>query len=462
MPQATRQWISEKVKSLHQANALPFHEILDAQMVDAALRAAGVTFKQRIYTPFVTVCMFLSQVLDPDHSCRAAVARLIVWLVLTGREPCSPDTGSYSDARHRLPVEVIAELVRQTARKTDADASQQWLWKERKTWLIDGTTVSMPDTQENQQAFPQANTQKPGLGFPVARLVAIISLATGVVRDLAMGPYKGKETGETALLRTLLDGLEAGEIVVGDRYFASYFLLAALIRRGVDGLFRMHQRRKFDFDRGRRLGREDHVVAWSKPPRPEWMDEETYAQIPSEMEIREIRFRVNRPGFRVNELVLVTTMVDGEKYTKDELASLFLERWNIELDLRSIKDVLQMDVLRCMTPEMVKKEIWIHLLAYNLIRGVMAKAAQAHGKQPRRISFKGALQTMAAFDGALRWAPTTIREYLIQVMLKTISEHQVGDRPGRVEPRANKRRPKAQDYLMEPRNQARKRLQPAA
>ena len=356
MPQATRRWISEKVKSIHQANALPFHEILDAEMVNAALRAAGVTFKQRIYTPFVTVCMFLSQVLDPDHSCRAAVARLTVWLVLTGREPCSPDTGSYSDARHRLPLDVIVQLVHQTARKVDADASDQWLWKGRKTWLIDGTTVSMPDTPENQQAFPQPNTQKPGLGFPVARLVAIISLATGVVRDLDMGPYKGKETGETALLRSLLDGLEAGEVVLGDRCFASYFTLAALIQRDVDGLFRMHQRRKFDFQRRRRLGPEDHVVTWTKPPRPKWMDEETYVQMPDELEIREIRFRVNRPGFRVNELVLVTTMVDGEKYTKEELANLFIERWNIELDLRSIKDVLQMDVLRCMTPEMVKKE----------------------------------------------------------------------------------------------------------
>ncbi len=224
----------------------------------------------------------------------------------------------------------------------------------------------------------------------------------------------------------------------------------------------MHQRRKFDFHRGRPLGPEDHVVTWTKPPRPEWMDEETYAQVASELEIRELRFRVNRAGFRVNELVLVTTMVDGAKYTKEDLANLFLERWNIELDLRSIKDVLQMDVLRCMTPEMVEKEVWMHLLAYNLIRGVMAKAAKTHDKQPRRISFKGALQTMAAFDGALRWAPPEIREYLIQVMLRAISEHQVGDRPGRVEPRANKRRPKSQDYLMEPRRLARKRLLQAA
>jgi hypothetical protein len=207
MPQATRRWISEKVKSLHKADLLPFHEILDAQMVDTALASAGVTFKERIYTPFVTLCMFLSQVLDPDHSCRAAVARLIVWLTVNDRKPCSPDTNSYCDARQRLPLGVIVALVLLTARKVEADARDQWLWKGRKVALVDGSTISMPDTVKNQQEFPQSNTQKPGLGFPVARLVAIISLATGVVRDLALGPYKGKETGETALFRTLLEGL---------------------------------------------------------------------------------------------------------------------------------------------------------------------------------------------------------------------------------------------------------------
>ncbi len=462
MPQATRRWISEKVKSLNESNVLPFHEILDAEMVNAALASAGVTFKQRIFTPFVTLCMFLSQALDPDHSCRAAVARLIVWLVVNDREPCSPETNSYSDARHRLPLEVIVELVHQTASKTEAGASDKWLWKGRRTTLIDGSTSSMPDTPENQRAFPQANTQKKGLGFPLVRYVALIPLATGVVRDLALGPYKGKETGETALFRTLLDVLESGEIVLGDRYFASYFMIGELRDRGVDGLFRMHQRRKFDFRGGRQLGFEDHVVTWTKPPRPEWMDEETYAQVPNEMKIRELRFKFQKPGFRVNELVLVTTMLDAEEYTKEELADLFLQRWNIELDLRSIKDVLQMDVLRCMTPEMVEKEIWIHLLAYNLIRGVAAKAAEAHDKQPRRISFKGTLQTMTAFQEALRWALPPDRQRLVAEMLRAIAQHAVGDRPGRVEPRANKRRPKALQFLMEPRKQARKRLLQAA
>jgi DDE family transposase len=462
MPQATRLWISEKVKSLHDSDVLPFHEILDAEKVKSALDAEGVKHNQCTYTPLVTLCLFLSQVLDPDHSCRAAVARLIVWLAINGREPCAPDTNSYCDARQRLPLGVVIRLVRQTAQEIDTDASDQWLWKGHRTWMIDGSTVSMPDTTDNQRQFPQANTQGVGLGFPVARLVAIISLATGVVRDLAVGPYKGKETGETALFRTLLERLEAGEVVLGDRYFASYFMLAALIQRGVDGLFRMHQRRKFDFRGGRQLGYEDHVVTWTKPPRPEWMDEETYAQIPNELTIRELRITVDQPGFRVNELVLVTTMVDAAEYSKEELADLFFQRWNIELDLRSIKDVLQMDVLRCKSPEMVEKEIWMHLLAYNLIRGVMAKAAKAHDRQPRLLSFKGALQTMTAFQDALRWTPPDARKRLVKVMLEAISKHHVGDRPGRVEPRANKRRPKAQRFLMEPRKQARKRLLEAA
>ena len=228
--------------------------------------------------------------------------------------------------------------------------------------------------------------------------------------------------------------------------------------RGVDGLFRMHQRRKFDFRRGRRLGIEDHVVTWTRPARPDWMDEEAYARIPEELEVRELRVLVEQPGFRVNELVLVTTMRDAAVDTKDELADLFLQRWNIELDLRSIKDVLQMDVLRCKSPEMVAKEVWMHLLAYNLIRGVMAEAAGSHDEQPRHLSFKGALQTMTAFGEALRRASRYDRDRLVEEMLKAIASHRVGDRFGRVEPRANKRRPKPQRYLTEPRHQARKRL----
>ncbi len=458
MPQATRRWISEKVKSLHESDVLPFHEILDARMVKAALAAEGVSFSERLYTPLVTLCVFLSQVLDPDHSCRAAVARLIVWLSINGQKPCAPDTGSYCDARQRLPVGVVKYLVHQTAQEIERGASEAWLWKGRRVTLVDGTTASMPDTAANQKAYPQPQSQKPGLGFPIVRIVALIALATGVARDLAMGPYQGKETGETALFRALWDGLQAGEVVLGDRYFASYFGMAGLAQRGADSLFRMHQARKYDFRRGQRIAVTDHVVAWTRPARPEWMDEATYAQMPERLEVRELKVSVEQPGFRVNELVLVTTMLDGATYTKEDLADLFLQRWNIELDLRSIKCVMQMDVLRCKTPEMVEKEIWMHVLAYNLIRGMMAKAAKEHDKQPRELSFKGTLQTLTAFQDVLRRATPGEREVLLAAMLEAIASHRVGDRFGRAEPRANKRRPKPQRFLNEPRAVARKRL----
>jgi hypothetical protein len=462
MSQSTRRWISKEVKTLRDSQVLRFLDLLDADMVNQALSAAGVAFHHRVYTPLVTVCMFLSQVIDPDHSCRAAVARLIVWLAVNHRRPCAPDTSSYCEARLRLPEVVVADLVRQAARKTDGGASDAWLWHGRRVSLVDGTTVSMPDTLANQADYPQPATQKVGLGSPRARLVALISLATGVVRDRAMGPYLGKETGETALFRALWDGLESGEIVRGDRYFCSSFGIAGLARRGVDVLFRMHQRRKFDFREGRCLGVEGHVVSWVKPERPGWMDEKTYDQMAGTLTVRELRITVDQPGYRVNELVLVTTMLEAELYTKQEIAGLYLERWNIELDLRAIKDVLRMDVLRCKTPEMIRKEVWMHLLAENLIRGVILEAAEAHGKRPRQVSFKGALQTMTAFRDALRIATPSERGRLMEVMLEAIASHRVGERPGRSEPRANKRRPKAQRYLRRPRPEARKALKNAA
>ena len=458
MSQSTRSWISKKVRALRESGVLPFHEILDAKAVEAALADEGVTFNERIYTPLVTTCVFLSQVLDPDHSCRAAVARLIVWMALDGRKPCAPETSSYCDARRRLPLAVVVRLARQTARGVEGRNPDAWLWNGRRVTLVDGTTASMPDTAANREAFPQMKAQEAGLGFPVARMVALIALATGVVRDLAIGPYQGKETGETALFRALWDGLEEGEVVLGDRCFASFFGIQGLSLRGVDAVFRMHQRRKFDFRRGRCVGVEDHVVTWAKPARPDWMDEATYARAPEGLEVRELRVAVEQPGFRVNELVLVTTLLDAEGYSREDVAGLFLRRWNIELDFRAIKCVLGMDVLRCKTPEMVRKEIWMHLLGYNLIRGMMAQAGEVHGVEPRHLSFKGALQTMTAFQDALRQATPAARRPLMDALLKAIASHRVGDRFGRVEPRANKRRPKPQKFLTEPRDQARKRL----
>ena len=462
MTHSTRTEVAEQARAFREAEALPFREVLDRELVEAAVKEEGATYRVRLYTPFLTLALFLSQALGPDHSCRAAVARLLVWLARGRRALCSAGTGAYCDARQRLPLGVLTRLVRRTGLKTDDDAAPGWPWKSRRVLIVDGTTVSMPDTPENQEAYPQSTAQKPGLGFPIARLVALISLSAGVVRDLALGPYQGKETGETALFREIMGALRKGDVVLGDRVFSSFFGIAELTGRAVDGLFRLHQRRKYDFNEGRRLGREDQITVWKKPDRPDWMDEATYAGFADEITVRELRVVVTQPGFRVKSLILVTTLTDAEVYTAKELAALYLQRWTIELDLRSIKDVMQMDVLRCKTPEMVKKEIWVGILAYNLIRGVMAQAAKASGKSPRRISFKGALQTMTAFGEALRECEGDDRVALVQALLRAVASHEVGNRFGRSEPRANKRRPKPQRYLTVPRDEARKSLVGAA
>ncbi len=458
MPQSTRRWITQKVDELRNAPQLPFHDLLDPATVNQVLDKNQVSFRDRIFSPLVTLWTFLSQVLSLDHSCREAVARLIAFRVSNGQEPCGPETGSYCKARQRLLLKVITDLVQGTAQRLQEQAPDSWLWKGREVALVDGSTVSMPDTAANQEVFPQPSSQKPGVGFPLARLVAVISLTTGALRALAVGPYSGKETGETALFRTLWDHLKAGEIVLGDRYFASFCGIAPLVQRGIDGLFRMHQKRKYDFRRGRLLGVEDHVVSWTKPERPDWMEEALYAQLPEELMIRELRVQVQNDGFRVNELILVTTMLDPEVYIKEELAELFLQRWNIELDLRSIKSVMQMDVLRCETPLMVEKEIWMHLLAYNLIRTLMVRGAAAHKKEPRQLSFKGAMQALGTFRELLQWTQGRRRARLWEVLLQVIASYEVGDRPNRVEPRAIKRRPKPHKLLNEPRQEARNRL----
>lgn len=458
MSQRTIRQIRDQIQLLREAPQLPFCDLLDADLVQDVLRLEEVTFRDRIYSPIVTLWVFLSQVLSTDHSCRLAVTRLVAHRTASGQDPCSPETGSYCKARQRLPIGVFTRLVRTIAAGLQRRAPREWLWKGREVVLVDGSTVSMPDSQANQHVFPQAKTQAPGVGFPIARIVAVISLATGAVRDLAIGPYRGKQTGENSLFRTVWDGLRAGEILLGDRHFGTYFGIAPLVERGVDGLFRMHQCRKYDFRRGTRLGIEDHVVWWTKPQRPGWMAQDVYDRLPERLRVRELRVRVTEPGYRVDELVLVTTLLDPLEYTKEDLAMFYFERWNIELDLRSIKSVMQMDVLRCETPEMVEKEIWMHLLAYNLIRSLMGAAAEASGKLPRQISFKGTLQALTAFQDPLKRASPGDRRALVEVMLKTIAYHEVGDRPGRVEPRAIKRRPKPHDLLMEPRKQARKRL----
>lgn len=451
------------LSSFMQQDGLPFADVLPEETIQQAFADAEADFAQdeeNTYTPALTLWAFLSQVLHTTamRSCSAAVARVIVLLVTLGKEPCSNNTGAYCRARAKLPVAILRRLTQDVADGCEQRLPTPWLWKGRHVYLVDGTTVSMPDTPDNQAAFPQSNTQHDGVGFPIARMVVLLSLATAMVKGVALGPYAGKETGETALLRELLDRLGAGDIVLADRYYCSYFMIALLQELGIDVVARLHQCRDFDFRRGQRLGPGDHVVSWTKPEKPDWMDKATYERMPASIQVREVFVQVHQPGFRTESLVVVTTLTDAKKYTKDDVAELYHQRWLVELDIRTIKVTLAMDVLRCQSAAMVRREIATCLLAYNLIRQTMLEAALKSGRSPRELSFTAALQKIAAAWAILSVCADVLLASLVGVMLNEIAKNIVGNRPDRVEPRAIKRRPKPHKLLNAPRAEARAKL----
>lgn len=443
------------------AEGLPFADVLSAADIDAAFAAEKVTFgatAKSVWTPALTLWTLLSQVVHKDKSCRAAVLRTAVLLLALERGPCASDTAAYCRARAKLPVEVLRRLAVDVARNLERAAPAAWRWHNRPTYLVDGTTLTMPDTAANQEAYPQSPNQKKGIGFPILRLVVLLSLATAAVYGMAMGPYRGKETGETALLRQLLEQLTAGDVLVGDRYYCSYWLVAMGQQRGVDVVFRLHQKRKYDFRRGQRLGDGDHVVVWHKPKRPPWMDAATYAAVPESLRVRELRVPIAKPGCRVQELVIATTLTDAEAYAKDDIADLYKDRWQVELDLRALKQSLGIDQLRCKTPAMVAKELWATFLGYNLLRKVAAQAAREQGLQARQVSFTATQQALAATWGSWTVAAAPTRATQGRQVLQVLGKEIVGDRPDRYEPRAVKRRPKEYDRLMQPRAEAKAEL----
>jgi hypothetical protein len=305
-------------------------------------------------------------------------------------------------------------------------------------YLFDGTTVSMPDTPANQAAYPQVYNQKPGLGFPLARVGALISLACGEVVNLGFCRYAGKGQGEVSLLRRLWGVLTAGDVILADRLTANWATIQMLQAQGLHLVSRLNKpKRTVDFRSGRRLGSDDHVVRWAKPTTIRSLDCKTYKALPDAIDVRECRVRVAEPGFRTRSGVVVTTLLDPERATKEDLAELYRARWHAELDLRAIKCGMQMRELRGKTPEMVRKEVWAHVLAFNRIRTVMAQAAAARGLGPRSLRFAAALQTLAAFQPLLALGPgggaDPARVY--RALLEAIVAHRVGDRPDRCEPR---------------------------
>jgi putative transposase len=426
---------------------LYFAALLPQDRIEKAFGAARSFWQGWIYTPAVTVWVFLSQCLSADHSCRDAVARLIAWRLAEGLSPCSADTGAYCTARGDLPEEALHELVRETGRQVEDESPETWLWHRRRVRVVDGSTITMPDTEENQAVYPQQKTQKPGCGFPIARILVIFSLSLGTVLEAAIGKYHGKQTGENSLFRTLYDALDEGEIILADRYFSGWSDIALPLQRGIDIVVRKHQHRRTDFRTGERLGKDDHLIFWTRPQRPKWMSAEQYAALPAQLTLREVRIHVVQKGFRTKSLVVVTTLLDAEEYPPEDIALLYRRRWQAELHLRSLKIVLQMDHLRCKTPERVRNEFYTHLLGYNLIRGVMAAAAFQSGKSPWEISFKGTLQTLSQFLPILLSQVSS--ETWHMALLRAVATHIVGNRPDRIEPRLRKRRPKPYKHLRE-------------
>ena len=429
-------------KHASNSDAYAFFNLLTSPELLGQVESLLPEHRERLFPPTETLSMFLAQALSADGSCQKAVNDAAVKRLAGGLPLCSTRTGAYCHARERLPVEMVRTLACYTGRWITARAPQPWRWRGRRVRLVDGTTVAMPDTPANQAVYPQPRSQKPGLGFPLCRMVGLVCLGSGAVLSAAIGPYRGKGGDEHSLLRSILDTLECGDVLLGDALYATYFLLCTLRERGIDAVFEQHgaRRRSTDFCCGQPLGQRDHLIVLHKPAiKPEWMAQADYEQAPDTVTVRELR---------TGGKTLVTTLLCPKQTDKSTLKSLYRGRWHVELDLRNIKTTLGMERLSCKTPTMAIKEIWVYLLAYNLIRLMMAQAALLADRLPRQLSFKHAVQLWIAWD---RHANGTAHDYKLYGLFVLIAQQQVGDRPGRIEPRAIKRRSKTYPLLTKPR-----------
>jgi hypothetical protein len=428
---------------------LPFADILTGASILEVLNDHGIEFRDRVFSPVTTIWGFLSQVLNDDHSCRDAVSRIIAHRAANGNAVCSPNTASYCNARSRIPTSVFSTLATRTALELQTSIPDLWKWNGRSVFIVDGSHVSMPDTPENQQAYPQPPTQAPGLGFPLARVTVLLSLATGACHDLEIAPYRGKGSGEKSLFRRMYDTLQPGDVVLADALFDDYFIACELCQRGIDIVARAQYERTGTWAAESRP--DGDILVWQRPNKPRGMTGEQYRRYPKQLPMREVTVDARDKNNRARQFKVVTTIlalsIDGR-----EIGRLYERRWDGEVDIRSIKSTMQMDVLRCKTPDMVHKEIWTHLLAYNLLRTVIAVAAHENDIEPRQVSFKGAKQTLTAFAPKIEAAQPEDRAPLIDALLAAIAYHRVGDRPGRWEPRARKRWPKKAAKLMQPRH----------
>jgi len=441
-----RRGVSMLRQQFLQSSTGVFDRALGEQEMTALAHELLTPYRERIYPPLDTLRLFIGQALSADRACQDVVGRRLSERIAQGQSANALNTSAYCDARSRLPTALPTTLGATLGERLESAAPSHWRWQNRPVKLFDGTTVSMPDTPDNQKAYPQSREQKPGLGFPVARIGALIGLASGAVLHYQVAACEGKGTGEQSLLQNLLVYLNAGDVLLADALLSTWWIVEGASRRGADVVMAQHGRRITDFTRGSQLGKKDHIVQWPRPPKPKTMSAEDYACYPEFITMREIE---------VDGRILVTTLLDPGLAPPCALDALYKMRWSIEVDFRIIKATLQMDVLRCKSQPMVEKEIAVCLLAYNLVRWVMAKAALHADVLPRALSFAGAKRLLTTFTDQLRRTPGDQIHALITTVLASIATLKLPHRLDRIEPRAKKRRPKNLPLLTVPRDVAR-------
>lgn len=442
--------LGRRVQHLRQ-QSLSELELLLRPLVPPGLLAQadeGPNSRERIFSVRRTVFGFLYQILNPDCPCREVVRQTQALFTLHDRSKVHAGTSAYCQARKRLPLALLKRLRAAIAKL----ASQRVdLWHGLHPKVMDATTVSMPDTPENQMAYPQSRSQKPGCGFPMMKLVGVFSLSTGMLLDYAKG---NKHDHDLQLWRRLLGQFRSGDLAIADRGFCSYVLIALLLRREVQSLLRLHHSRPADLRKGKRLGKKGRLLTWPKPnQKPRWLPKFLWKRLPKQLTLRVLRFNLFRPGYRTKSVTLVTTLLDPVSYPAREIAQLYAQRWNIELWFRDIKTSMGMDILRCKTPPMIHKELEMFLIGYNFVRALMLEATLAHSVALDRVSFKGTVDSLRQFSLAIAQAPTKKKQnQLRRRLLEVIARDQVPERPGRSEPRAIKRRPKTYQRLNRPRH----------
>jgi len=434
--------LGRRVRHLRQCSLPCLDQLLGAFLPDCLMAPAmqGSHSRDRVYNRRRTFYGFLYQVLNSHCPCREVVRQI---LALWGLHHCSRPSaqmGAYCQARQKLSLSWLAGLRQAAGTQANQAAT---LWRGLCVKVVDGTGVSLPDTPANQRAYPQSAEQRPGCGFPLLKIVAVFSLASGALLAYAKG---NKHQHELPLLHRLRDHFKPGDLVLADRGFSVYTLMALLWAGGVHSLFRLHQARAADFRRGRRLGPGDRLLTWFKPQnwqRRRYLPWSLWRRLASSLSVRLVRVTVEAPGFRTQSLTLVTTLLDPAAFPAEELARLYPQRWRIELWLRDIKTSMGMEVLRCKSPAMVDKELEMFFIAYNLIRCLMAQASVLQEVPLPRLSFKGTVDSVRQFSAAIAQSPTRKgQKKLLHRLLEIIARDKVPERPGRREPRAVKRRPK--------------------